>query len=306
MANEVAYSSLLSAGGRVAKILSMDLHESLYDPTGLRALMEFKPYLAGGSDTMNVTKVTRGAVMAAASSETSGGFSNTALTTGNYDLVVARYGLLMKPTDLMKITGGKLDVAYIVGILTQSLDLTLTDLLAALFANIANNVGTSGADLTVDDIFDAIYFLNLQNNPGALSAVLHNQQINDLIESIRGEGGALQFSTETQGMLKPPGVGWKGRFAGVDFYQSDSCPSVNGNADRRGCMFSAGAFAYTLAPVSSMDPMVNPQDIIVATPEMFVERVRDGANGMTGLYSNAYPGTAEAEDLRAVRITTDA
>lgn len=306
MANEVSYATLLSAGGRVARILSSLLHTNLYDPTGLRALMTFIPYSPMGSSTMNVTKVTRGSVMAAATTEISSGFANTALSTGNYDLAVARYGLKMQPTDLMKITGGALDVNYVVGVLTESLDLTLTDLLTALFSNIAGNVGTSGADLTVDDFFDAVYYLNLANNPGQLSVVLHNQQINDLIESIRGEAGPMQFRTDAQGLLQSPGVGFRGQFAGVAVYQSDSCLQVNSNTDRQGCMFSQGAFAYTLAPVAALDPMINPADILVATPEMFVERVRDGANGMTSLIANAYPGTAEAEDLRACRVTTDA
>jgi hypothetical protein len=306
MANEVSYASLLSAGGRVARILSSLLHTNLYDPTGLRALMTFIPYSPMGSSTMNVTKVTRGSVMAAATTELSSGFANTALSTGNYDLAVARYGLKMQPTDLMKITGGALDVNYVVGVLTESLDLTLTDLLTALFSNIAGNVGTTTVDLTVDDFFDAVYYLNLANNPGQLSVVLHNQQINDLIESIRGEAGPMQFRTDAQGLLTSPGVGFRGQFAGVAVYQSDSCALVNSSADRQGCMFSAGAFAYTLAPVAALDPMINPADILVATPEMFVERVRDGANGMTSLIANAYPGTAEAEDLRACRVTTDA
>ena len=306
MANEVTYATLLSNGGRVARVLSTMLHTLLYDPTGLRALMTFKPMAGQGSATTNITRLTRGSVMAAASSETSGGASNTALTTTNYDITVARYLLKMQPSDLFHITGGPIDVDVVLGILTESLDLTLTDLLCALFANIAGNVGTSGSDLTVDDIFDAIYYLNLQNNPGALATVLHNQQVNDLIESVRGETGAMQFRQDATGLLRPPGVGWKGRFLEVDFYQSDSVPTANAGADRRGCMFSAGAFAYQLAPVASMQPMINPADILIATGEMFVERDRDADNGLTSLIVNSYPGTAEQEDLRAVRITTDA
>lgn len=306
MANEQTYAAILAAGGRVAKVLSALLHQNLYDPTGLRALMDFIPYAPMGSDTLNITKVTRGSVMAAASSETSGGFANTLPATGSFDLVVARYGLVIKPSDLFKITGGAYDLNYTLGILLESLDLTLTDLCTGLFANIAGNVGTSGADLTVSDFFDAIYYLNLKNNGRDISAVLHNQQVNDLVESIRGEGGPMQWRTDAQGLLTVPGVGFVGQFAGVAVVQSDSCPTANAGADRLGCMFSRGAFAYTLGNVSNMDPMINPADILVATPEMFVERVRDGANGLTSMIANAYPGVAEAEDLRGVRITTDA
>lgn len=306
MANETTYAAILSSGGRVAKVLSAMLHTNLYDPTGLRSLMDFVPWAPLGSDTTNVTKLTRGSAMAAASSETSGGFSNTVLSTGNFDLVVARYGLVMKPSDLFRVTGGAVDLNTVISVLTESLDLTLTDLVTAAFANLAGNVGTSGADMTVDDFYDAMYYLNLKNNPGQLSAVLHNQQVNDLRESIRGEGGAVQFRTDTQGMLAANGPGFVGQFANVAIYQSDSVATANAGADRCGAMFSRGAYAYTLANVASMDPMVNPADIIVATPEMFVERVRDGANGLTSFIANAYPAVAEAEDLRGVRITTDA
>lgn len=306
MANETTNAALVSAGGRIAKILSVLLHENLYDKVGLRGLMDYIPHVSMGSDTLNVTKVTRGSVMAAASSETSGGFSNTLVSTGNFDLVIARYGLLIKPSDLFKITGGAYDLNYTLGILLESLDLTLTDLLTGLFANIAGNVGTSGADLTVDDFFSAIYYLNLKNNGRDVSCVLHNQQINDLVDSARGEVGPGAWRTDFQGLLTMPGTGFAGQLAGVAVYQSDSCPTANAGADRLGCMFSKGAFAYTLGNVGSMDPMINPADLLISTPEMFVERVRDGANGLTSLIANSYPGVAEAEDLRGVRITTDA
>lgn len=306
MANENSYATFLSNGGRIAKILSDLLHVKLYDPTSLRALMQFVPRAGQQSTVTNVTTVTRGAVMAAASSEISGGASNTLLTTGNYDLTIARYLLKMQATDLFKMTGGAMDVSYIIGVLVESLDLTLTDLCCALFANIAGNVGTTTVALSVDDIFDAIYYLNLQNNPGNAAAVLHAKQINHLIESTRGETGVMQFRTDASALLALPGVGWKGRFLEVDFYQSDSVALANANADRRGCMFTGGAFAYQLGSVRDMDPQVDPADIIVGTEEMFVERVRDADNGMTSYIVNSYPATAEQEDLRAVRITTSA
>ena len=67
-----------------------------------------------------------------------------------------------------------------------------------------------------------------------------------------------------------------------------------------------GAFAYQLGNLRAINPMVNPADILIGTEEMFVERVRDGANALTSLLANSYPGTAEQEDLRGVRVTTSA
>lgn len=306
MANEISYATFLSNGGRVARVLSDALHVNLYDPSGLRALMDFKPFNGMGSATMNITKVTRGAAMAAASSEISGGASNTLLTTGNYDLTAARYILKMQPSDLFQITGGPVDVDYVTGVLVESLDLTLTNLLTALFANISSSVGTSGQNLSVNNWFDAIYTLNLALNGTDIAAVLHPQQVNDLIESARGETGPMQYRTDAQGILSPPGVGFRGSFAGVAIYSCDSVATANGGADRDGCMFSRGAFAYTLASVSQMGQMIDPADIIIGTDEMWVERDRDAPNGLTSLFANSYPATAEQEDARAVRIVTDA
>lgn len=308
MANETSYAALLAAGGAVARILSTRLHQNLYDPTSIRRLFSFVPFVGGASATQNITKVTRGYVASAATNETTGGGSRQVLSTGNYDLTVARYYAKMAPTDLLHIVGGPLDVDYLLGVLTETLDLTLTDMLTDAFQNIAGSVGTSGVNLTTDDWYDAIFYLNLQNNPRELAAVLHNQQVNDLVESVRGETGASVHRPDTQAILEAKGVGYVGTWAGVDIYQSDSVELDGGSANRVGAMFSEGVIAYQLAPVSRMldGMMINAADILAATEEMFVERDRDADNGVSDMLVNFYPAVAEQEDLRGVRIVTDA
>lgn len=309
MANEVSFATLLSNGGRVAAMIGDQVHLNLYDPTNLRGLMTLYT-MAGPSSVQSVAGLTRGYTAAAASSEISGGASNTALTTTNKDITVARYLLQMAPTDLFALTspGAPINVATVADVITESMDLTLTSLLTGLFSGISTNVGTSGADLTVTNIFSAIFALNLNNNPAQLAAVLHNQQINDLMSSIRGEGGAIQYRADAQGVLSTKGVAARFRFLEVDFYQSSRVATANAGADRQGAMFSAGAFGYKLGNVDEIinQGMVNPADILIRSPEMFIERSRDAANGLSKMILNFYPGVAEIEDLRAVAITTDA
>jgi hypothetical protein len=306
MANEVSYAALLATGGRVARVLSNQVHALLYDPVGLRALMVQMPWAAAGSATTNFPAYTRGLVAVAAGTEVLSTFVNVPPVTTNYDITVARYGRILAPTDLLHFTGGAIDIPYTTGVLVETFDLTLTDLLCGMFATIATNVGTSGVDMSVDDFFDAIYALNLALNPADLACVLHPVQVNDLIEAVRAETGPMAFRSDAQGMLTAPGVGFRGQFAGVAIYQSDSCATANAGADRRGCMFSSQAFAYQLANVADRQGLVNPDDIAVATPEMFVEKVRDGINGITQYVVNFYPGVHEIEDLRATCIITDA
>lgn len=310
MANEITYSGLETNGGRVAEVLAALVHENLYDKSALRPYMTFFPSWMG-SDTLAIPTATHGLAMSAASSETSGGASNSALSTGEVNLQIARYLAIRQMTDLFAITSpdGPIDVDYVVTKLAEALDLTLTDLLVSLFASVSGSSGTSGVDLTVDDFLDAKYQLNVNNNSEALVAVLHGVQVNDLEESIRGESGPAQYKADFQNAIgSQVGFGPKFTFAGVEVIQSDSVPLVNTNADRGGCMFSRSAFAYTLGDVPRIlqQQMVDPADVFLQTPEMWIERVRDASNGMTSAIINAYPAVAEMEDLRAQRIVTDA
>ena len=311
----MAYTYAAYVGsGRITAVLNEALHENLYDAVGLRSAMTFYPYNAGASTTMNITTGTRGYAMAAATSETDGSnITATDPTTGQFQLTIARYGLMMNPTDLFHITGkgSPLDLDYTISLLTESLDLTLTDLLVGLFSSVAGNVGTTGVNMSTDDLYDAIFYLTLNNNTASqLMGVLHGQQCNDLMSSIRGETGPMQFRTDAQRAVGLEGVrrgdGFRFSFAGVDIHQCNSVATANSGEDRQGSIFAPGAFAYTLGNVSDMDPMVNPDDIVVGTSEMFVERNRDATHGDTEFIVNSYPGVAEAEDLRAVKVTTDA
>ncbi|MEL6341533.1 MAG: hypothetical protein AAFV53_00265 [Myxococcota bacterium] len=309
----VTYADYVNSG-RIAAILNPLLHENLYDAVGLRRFMTFYPYTAGGSTTMNVTTVTRGYSMAAASSETSGGFTATDPTANQFQLTVALHGLLMRATDLFKVTGpgAALDVDYLLSLLLESLDLTLTDLMAGLFASVSGNVGQSGVDASADDLYDAVYYLRLNNNISQdRMAILHGQQVNNLQESIRNERGAIEYTQQTQNAVQATGrdgqTGYAFSHAGVDVYQCGSVPTATAGADRQGCVMAPGAFAYTLGGVALLgQEMVNPQDIIAGTNEMFIERSRDAGNSQTDFYAKAYPAVTEAEDLRAVKITTDA
>ncbi len=308
----VSYSSYVGSG-RISAVLSAALHANLYDAVGLRSAMTYYEYTGGGSDTMNVTTVTGGYAMSAASSETSSGYSTVDPTASQFQLAIAQYGLMMTPTDLFRITqpGSPLDVDLLLRLLTESLDLTMTDLLVGLISSVSGNVGTSGANMTTDDLYDAIFYLTLNNNTAAqLMGVLHAQQCNDLMQSIRSEAGPMQFRDDAQRAVALQGVragdGLRYTFAGVAVHQCNSVLTATAGADRQGVIFAPGAFAYTLGDVSEMDPMINPADIIVGSREMFVERVRDGVNSTTQFIAKSYPGVAEQEDLRAVKVTTDA
>lgn len=310
MANELTHALTQTNGGNVASILSPLLAQQLYDPTDLRAVCVYRPFLGGmGSDTMDVTKDVVPSASAAASSETSGGHSNTAYTTARYQLAVARRVINYEMSDLLGLTGGPINLPHVAAKLAAGIGLTFTDMICALFPSLSNSVGSTGVDMDVDDWYDAMFQLNTSLVPSSPDApwvaVLHQQQVNNLVSSIRSEAGAAQFISATADMLRAKGPGFVGQWLGVDLWQSDSVNAVATSADRNGAMFGYGCFEYTYGPVGSILQHINPGDVLAATPEAFIERERDHVNGLVAAHLNHYPGVVEREDLRGVGIITD-
>lgn len=310
MANEITEASLESAGGRVSALLSPLILQRLYDPTDVRRLLTFVPFDQIGSDTLDVTLDAVPGAFSAASSETSGGGSNSAYSTSKAQFAVSRYYKKYQMTDLMGVAGGPVDINRIANKLVDGMTLTITDLLCALFPSLANDVGPgSGNDLTVDDIYSAQFQLNNSNVINSADApyisVLHNQQMNDFRASLRGETGAAAWQAPTAEMLATRGPGFQGFWNGIEFHQSDSVTKVNTNADYSGAMFGKGCFGYTLGSVRRLAPHIPASNLWMLMDEMFVEIGRDADNGMTTLYGNFYPAVVEIEDLRGVEIISD-
>jgi len=315
MANEITNAAGVSNGGRVAEVLSGFMHQNKYDPTDLRPFMRYVPWkAAAGSATMSIPKLPAPAAAAAASSETSGGFSNTAFTTGEAQLTVALRGLQYQLTDLLQLTapggGAGQDIETLAQSLQLSIGLDYTDLGCGLFSSVSANVGTTEVDMSVDDFYDAHFTLLIANARGQKVAVLHPRQFADLQESARSESGAAQFRSDTSSLLNAAQVGGgvTADFLGVRIVAADSVATANAGEDRQGCMWVEGAIAYSFAPAMLIQPNLDPSEIYrgIISDDFFIERVRDGANSMTTLMAKHYPAVTLVEDGLAVTITTDA
>jgi len=230
--------------------------------------------------------------------------SATALTTANVTIAVARQALYREVSDLVQGTGSTIDITDIASGMAASAVLRRTDMLTALFTALASSVGTSGADLTVDDWFSGIFQLEQQLVPGPFAAVLFPVQYTDLQTSIRSEGGPIQYVQATQDQLAAKGPGFKGTFAGVDVWVSDSVTSSG--TDSEGAMFGAGCFGYREMSASQLGRIPG-LDMTLVDPSspIWVEFDRQGISGETQVVGNYYFGVSEIEDLRGVQILTD-
>ena len=307
MANEITNALLVANGGRVSAVLSALVLEQLHDPTDLREILQFIPWDQTGAATMDVTLDAVPGAYAEATSETVGGFVNSAYTTSKFQLTVARYGRQYQVTDLMGVSGGPIDLDRVVQNLINGVALTMTDLATALFPSFTDQVGTTGVDLSVDTMYDAQFALAINNASasGGLNAVLHPQQHNDFVSSLRGETGAQQYVPATAEMLALKGPGIQGTWNGITFWTSDSVGTVNAGADYAGALMAENAIAYTLGDVKRLQGHVPAQNILVDAGMLLVELNRDADNGMSTAIANLYPAVSIREDDRGVEIVSD-
>lgn len=305
MANEILAAS---SDFLVSSVLEMEILTKLSSLINLRgspALVDFSPMAARGSLTLAIPLAGWDSLVMTAPGEATG-VSNTALDSDQITLTIARQAIQLQISDelLVSSLGGAMSVERLAQAAASAYINRHNDLTVGLFAGVTASVGTSGSDLTLDDIVDATQTLMRANNTDSLYAMLHGQQMSDLQNSLRGEGGALSFSAPTAEMIAAKGKGYAGSYLGVDFWVNNRVATANSGADRAGCMWSRGAFGYAEAthPLSSLRGSVNPQ---VVSP-VLIEFERTGTSGLNTVIASAFLGVAMVEDARAVKIVTDA
>jgi hypothetical protein len=293
---------------RLDAMIENEVRAILADMASIRnsgALM-FAGDVAGiGSDSIRLRYADWGAAQPFASAVDGADVSATAITESTVDVTVGRYALRYDLTDLAVFSGlgADIDPFSIAQKMALSAEARMNSIITATFASAANSVGTTGVDMSVDDWFDAMFYLQNQSNDGDFVAVLHPQQLNDLQDSLRSESNnAMAFNPATAEMLKIKGQGYAGTLMGIDIFKSSYVSQVGG--DRVGAMMSRGAVAYAIGtprPLAGAGAEIRP----AGTP-VVVAFQRDESKGLTEIVGHLYAGASLTEDERIVKIVTDA
>ncbi len=237
--------------------------------------------------------------MAAASSEGSDE-STTALTDASASVAVARQVMRRDISDLARITdNGTLNVQRLAASMVGEYEQRFNSLVADAIDDFGTDVGASGVDMSVSNFFSAMYVLEIANVPGPYFAMLHPRQVADLQESLRSEGGAMQWMAATAEMLGIKGQGYAGGLLGVDIHKHSKVNTAGGN--RHGAMWGLGALGYRVGIVPDI-----PNVQLIRADEIAVEFDRNGSAALTEVIGHAYTGVAILEDARGVGIVTDA
>jgi hypothetical protein len=270
------------------------------------SILQLRSMNGSGSTVVQVPVVSWGANAMTAVAENAS-VSNTALTTTNVNVTIARQALRRQVSDLAQLTatGIPLDVTIdnLAADMVAAYNKRVTAMLGDLAAGFSTSVGSTGVDLSVSTFYSAIFGLQLNSADGIFTAVLHPVQVNDLISSLRSEVGPGQYLATSQDQVQAKGPGFRGNLFGVDVFSSaNGINTANSGADRLGMMIAPGAIAVATATAA---PIIGSETIIPQSP-IVVEFERDASNGSTIIVGSAFVGVAEIDDLKGIGILSDA
>lgn len=178
--------------------------------------------------------------------------ASTDITDDSEDVAVTRKSVRYDVGDLAKATGvaGNIDPTRLASMILQHRRTRINIDFATAFAGATADAGTTGTDLTIDDLYDAQFTAREALVPGINGnyvAVLKPKQINELITSARAETGVLVERGDFQGFagVKPDNfAGMIGNTAlvGLDDVTDDA-------TDFEGALLGAGALLFGFADV---------------------------------------------------------
>jgi len=289
---------------RLASALAANMRVLLADRASLRTTGAIS-FLGSVNGSLTDTLAERFAgldgydAFAAASSENSDE-SSTALTDASASIAVARQVIRRDISDLAVLTGnGGISPRRLAASMVGEYEQGFNQLVANAIDDASTDVGSSGVDASISDFFDAIYTLEIANVEGPLFAVLHPRQVADLTESLRSEGGAIQYMAATQEMLNAKGAGYVGSLLGVDIHKISKVNSAGGN--RHGAVFGLGALGYR---VGTVEEVIG--NTVIRADEFIIEFERSASQSTTQVVGSAYLGVGILEQGRIVGFVTDA
>ncbi len=273
--NDVSYSA----------IISEQVKDALMAVVVTPALLDFYDLAGQASKAIKVPKAdkfTAGALTEGTE------VANTPLTSASVTGTAAEIGIMATVTDVLEVS----DIAAAHGARLKQLGRSLGDKIdvdiTALFAGFTTSVGTSTVNITLANILDGIYSIEVADagNLGSLVSVLHPRQTADLRSELEADAASLYVGKSDKSIMASQ-AGYFGNWFGVDIFQSTNV--VTNGGDVEGALFVRD---YALGMVQKWSARVE---------AMRWPPIRGFVMVATAMY-----GVFEIEDAAGVDVTTDA
>ena len=206
-------------------IISEQVKDALMAVVVTPALLDFYDYAGQASSTVKVPKAdkfTAGALVEGTEA------ANTQLTTTSVTGTAAEIGLMATVTDVLEVS----DIAAAHGSRLRQLGRSLGDKMdvdiCALFSGFTTTVGTTVQPVTLSDLLDGIYSIEVADagGLGSLVAVLHPRQTADLRTELEADAASIYVGTPHPSATQ---AGFFGSWFGIDIFQSTNVPAAGGN-----------------------------------------------------------------------------
>lgn len=177
--------------------------------------------------------------------------ANRSMATSESNFSAAEYGLMRTVTDTAledSIASGML-FNQIMMKAASTLTAAKNDDMCALFTSLSNSSGSTGADLTVATVDDALYDLAERTIVGSLVGILDNEAIRNFQDNLQSVGAnAVVYPAAASALMGLSVAPAQGRnpqgltlnYKGVDFYRNDLTDLINASADVCSAIFVRG------------------------------------------------------------------
>ena len=263
-------------------IITDQVRDALMAVVVTPALMDFHDLAGQASKAVSIAKASKHT--AAALTEGTE-VANTTLSSSAVTGTAAEIGIMATVTDVLEVS----DIAAAHGARLRQLGRSLGDKMdvdiTALFPGFGTTVGTSTANITLANILDGIYSIEVADagELGSLVSVLHPRQTADLRTELEADAASIYVGTPHPSAST---AGFFGSWFGVDIFQSTNVTTSGENVI--GALFVRD---YALGMVQKWAARVE---------AMRWPPIRGFVMVATAMY-----GVFEVEDAAGVDVTTD-
>jgi hypothetical protein len=293
-----AVSHASNADLKIASVLNTTVHHLTANKVDLRStVMPVAATNGTGSLARKIPQVLFDEVMAAPGEATT--VNNSTLGDDAKTVTAARQALRYDMSDEFFLSGGSITPEDLAQGLVEAYYRRISTLIGEIVDGFADTAGTTATALTVDDIYDAIFAIHVND----LGATRHTfagapKQFNDFMASLRGEGGANMWIPATADMLGLKGQGFKGSWHGIDFITHAT--TKTDATDWYGAVyapFTVALMEMTVGALRGLVPANAYLDVASDSNIIWVEKQRVSEDALTKYVGNVYAGVALNEDV---------
>lgn len=262
-----------------AAIITDEVKDALMAVVVTPALLDFYDLSGDASKAVKIPKADKFTAAAVAEGTE---LANTALTSTSVTLTASEIGIMATITDVLEVS----DIPAAHGARLRQLGRAIGDKLdvdiCALLGGFSTAIGATTVNITLANLLDAIYNLEVNDAAGlgSLVGVLHPRQTADLRTELEADTAVL-YSGKSDSSISKAMAGHFGSWFGIDIFQSTNVPTANAGADRAGGVFirdyALGMVQKWAAKVETMRWAPIRGFVLVATAMYGVGEIEDSA-----------------------------